>query len=194
MALDQPTADGDTTLRLWSNLPGGISAGQVAELYRTRWRVERKHSPGIEAMFGRLEAVLNSELASLGHPRAALLGFTVAVLAFNVLALLGRCVKQAHQQHQPPLEVSTFHLALLVRGSYEGMLIALPFECWPPPEAAPAHLAKQLLALARHVSPRAVAIRKRGPKPKTPKGYVDGKTARSQAATARVLARAKSSP
>ena len=44
-------------------------------LYRQRWR--------IEGMFQRLESALNSELRSLDHPRAALLGFAVAVLAHN---------------------------------------------------------------------------------------------------------------
>ena len=53
-------------------------------------------------MFQRLESVLNSELRSLGHPRAALLGFAVAVLAYNVLSLLQRCVEQAHQDQKPP--------------------------------------------------------------------------------------------
>ena len=62
-----------------------------------RWRVERSRSPGIKGMFQRLESVLHSEVRSLGHPRAALLGFAVAVLAHNVLALLARCVEQAHQ-------------------------------------------------------------------------------------------------
>ena len=71
LALDAPTEAGETTIRLWSNLPAMIGAERIAELYRTRWR--------IEAMFGRLESVLNSELASLGHPRAALLGFAVSV-------------------------------------------------------------------------------------------------------------------
>ena len=66
LALHTPTADGDSTIRLWSNLPEAVKADRIAELYRTRWR--------IEGMFGRLESVLNSELASLGHPRAALLG------------------------------------------------------------------------------------------------------------------------
>jgi IS4 transposase len=42
-------------------------------LYRRRWR--------IEGMFQRLESVLHSEIASLGHPRAALLGFAVSLLA-----------------------------------------------------------------------------------------------------------------
>jgi len=36
LALDQPTEDGDTTLWLWSNLPEAVTAGRIAELYRTR--------------------------------------------------------------------------------------------------------------------------------------------------------------
>ena len=168
LALDQPTEDGETTIRLWSNLPGEVGAERVADLYRTRWQ--------IEGMFGRLERVLNSEVTSLGHPRAALLGFAAAVLAYNVLTLLARCVEQAHQQPQPPPEVSTYHLAVQIRGSYEGLLIAVPPEYWPPWHPAdPAGLAQHLLRLARNIDPKQVATSKRKPKPKAPKGYVDGK-------------------
>jgi hypothetical protein len=35
-----------------------------------------------------LESVLNSEIRTLGYPRAALLAFSIAVLAYNVLAVL----------------------------------------------------------------------------------------------------------
>jgi len=84
LALDAPTEVGETAIRLWSNLPQGIGAGQIATLYRKRWR--------IEGMFQRLESVLNSEIRNLDHPRAALLGFAVTVVAYNVLALLQRCV------------------------------------------------------------------------------------------------------
>ena len=201
LALDQPTEAGDTTLWLWSNLPEAVTAGRIAELYRTRWQ--------IEGMFGRLESVLNSELRSLGHPRAALLGFAAAVLACNVLALLQRAVEQAHQPPPappspaasppppppPPLEVSCFHLAVQIRGGYEGLLIALPPEHWPCwNEADPAGLAQHLLRLARNINPRQVATSKRGPKTAKPKGYVDGKTARAHVATARLLAQAKATP
>ncbi len=183
LALDRPTEAGETAIRLWSNLPEEISAGQIAALYRTRWR--------IEGMFQRLESVLHSEIRSLGHPRAALLGFAAAVLAYNVLALLQRCVEQAHSERTPPPEVSTYHLAVHVRGGYEGMLIALPPEQWPSYEGNPTALAERLLQLARNINPRQVATSKREPKITKPKNYVEGAIARTHVSTARVLAQAR---
>ncbi len=183
LALDTPTEAGETTIRLWSNLPDAIGAKRIAKLYRTRWR--------IETMFQRLESVLHSEIRSLGHPRAALLGFAVAVLAHNVLALLQRCVEQAHRQSVPPPEVSTYHLALQVRSGYEGMLIALPPEQWPSYDGDPTSLADRLLQLARNIDPRQVATSKRGPKVTKPRGYVDGAIARAHVSTARVLTQAR---
>lgn len=183
LALDMPTEAGERVIRLWSNLPEEIGAGQIAALYRARWR--------IEGMFQRLEAVLNSEIRSLGHPRAALLGFAVAVLAHNVLALLQRCVERAHQDRKPPPEVSTYHLALHIRSSYEGMLIALPPEQWRFSNGDPTALADRLMQLARNIDPRQVATSKRRPKVAKPKGYVDGAVVRAQVSTARVLAQAR---
>jgi IS4 transposase len=184
LRLDAPTEDGETTIRLWTNLPAWVSAAQVAALYRRRWT--------IEGMFQRLESVLHSEVASLGHPRAALLGFAVSLLAYNVLALIGRCVEQAHQHPTaPPPDVSLFHLAVSVTSGYQGMLIVLPPEHWTVwRHAEPAAVAKRLLQLARQIDPKRVATSKRKPKCRQPKGYVDGKTARAHVATARVLAQA----
>ena len=142
-------------------------------------------------MFQRLESVLRSEVRSLGHPRAALLGFAVAVLAHNVLALLQRCVEQAHQDREPPPEVSTCHLVLHIRSGYESMLIALPPEQWRSYNGDPTVLTEQLLRLARTIDIRRVATSKRGPEVAEPKGYVDGAIARAQLSTARVLAQAR---
>jgi IS4 transposase len=184
LTLDTPTEAGESVIRLWSNLPERIEARQIAELYRRRWCVE--------GMFQRLEAALHSEIRSLGHPRAALLGFAVAVLAYNVLALLQRCIEQAHQATHPALQVSTYHLALQIRSGYEGMLIALPAEQWPAyDDADPATVAAHLTRLARNVVPRQLAASPRGPKRTAKKGYVDAAVARKHVATARVLAQAK---
>ncbi|NNF95527.1 MAG: transposase [Halobacteria archaeon] len=60
-------------------------AQQIAELYRKRWT--------IETAFQELEVHLHSEINSLGYPKAALFGFCVALVAYNVLALVkARCV------------------------------------------------------------------------------------------------------
>ena len=182
--LDTTTEAGDTTIRLWTNLPSMIDAATIAALYRKRWR--------IEGMFQRLESVLHSEIKSLGHPRAALLGFTVAVLAYNVLSLLQRAVERAHRDEQPHLEVSTYHLAEHVKCGYEGMLIAVPAKHWPNAAGQTAQaLAERLLRLARRILPKQVATSKRGPKIDKPKGYVDGSIARSHVSTARVLKQAQ---
>lgn len=183
LALDTPTEAGERAIRLWSNLPEEIGAGQTAVLYRMRWRVE--------GMFQRLESALNSEIRSLGHPRAALLGLAVAVLACNVLALLQRCVERAHQDQKSPPEVSTYHLALHIRGGYEGMLVALPPEQWRSSNGDPTALADRLMQLARNIDPRQVVVSKRRPKIAKPKEYVDGAIARAQVSTARVLAQAR---
>lgn len=180
LRLDVPTEAGDAVIRLWSNLPGEVSAQKIAQLYRKRWR--------IEGMFQRLESVLHSEICSLGHPRAALLGFAVAVLAYNVLSVLKRSVEHAHRDSALQLDVSTYHMALQLRSGYEGMLIALPAPTWASwSQADPALITQRLLELARRVDPKRVATAKRGPKIDKPKGYVDGATARTHVSTDRVL-------
>src|SRR3712207_5062465 len=184
LALDTPTEAGESVIRLWSNLPEQVDARQIAQLYRRRWCVE--------GMFQRLEAALHSEIRSLGHPRAALLGFAVAVLAYNVLALLQRCIERAHQDTNPALQVSAYHLALQIRSGYEGRIIALPAEQWSSyGDDDPAALAKHLTRLARNIVPRRIANSPRAPKAATRKGYADGAAARAHVATARVLAQAK---
>ena len=186
LVLDEPTRDGLTQLNLWSNLPPEVTAEQIANLYRRRWR--------IEGLFGRIESVLHSEIRTLGHPRAALLGFATAVLAYNVLSLLKRCIEQAHREQAPELDVSTYHLAVDVVSDYKGMLIALPPSAWSSwSEANPGRLVDYLLHLARFVSPRSVATSKRGPKKPKPKGYVEAAAVRQHVSTARVLRGVKGS-
>ena len=118
----------------------------------------------------------------------------MAVSAHDVLALLQRCVEQAHQEQKPPPEVSSYHLALHIRSGYEGMLIALPPEQWRSYDGDPTTLAERLLQLARNIDPRQVANSKRGPKVATPKTSVDGAVARAHVSTARVLAQTRTTP
>jgi hypothetical protein len=164
-------------------LPATISAEQIADLYRRRW--------SIEGMFQRLESVLDSEIETLGNPKAALLGFASAVLAYNVLSVLKRSVEQAHSQTQSEdWEASIFHLTVQVRSGYEGMQIALPPEhlSIPIPSGG---LAQYLLTLARYVQPKTVAKSKRGPKVPKSKEWLEGKAVNAHMSTDRVLKAAK---
>jgi IS4 transposase len=185
LQLTAPTEDGDTVIRLWSNLPAQVSAQRIAEIYRKRWK--------IEGMFQRLEAVLNSEIRSFGHPRAALLGFAAAVLAYNVLSVLKRSIERAHRDTAPDLDVSTYYLATEISAAYHGMLVALPPQLWASwADAKPPAIARRLLELARHVNPKHVSTHKRGPKQRAAKAYVDRATASAHVSTARVLKQARS--
>jgi IS4 transposase len=188
IALDTPTEAGETQLAIWSNLPAEVDAATIASLYRRRWRIEH--------MFHRLESALHSEIRSLGHPRAALLGFAVALLAYNVVALLERAIKCVIRPVQPQFEVSAYHLTQSIKSGYEGMLIAVPPEKWG--QFVPDHpqrLAEKLLELARNIRPGQIAASKRGPKIQKPKEYVEAATARAHVATARLLpSRQKKTP
>jgi IS4 transposase len=182
LRLDKPTDDGETIIRLLTNLPEStFSAEDIASLYRRRWRIEN--------MFQRLEAALNSEIATLGHPRAALLAFGIAVLAYNVLALIEHAIEVRHRLDQDgAIELSAFYLALEIKAAYEGMMLAFPGSEWRPYDKLDdEELAQLLLQLAGHADPRRLCKHKRGPKtPKKP-GYVSGAEARKHVSTARVL-------
>ncbi|MEB0119788.1 IS4 family transposase [Pseudomonas sp. CCI1.2] len=179
LTLQTSTDSGDSVMWFWSNLPESISAEQIADLYRRRWSIER--------MFQRLESVLDSEIESLGSPRAALLGFASAILAYNVLAVVKRSVEQAHRETQPEgWEASTFHLAVQVRSGYQGMQIALPSDYLSSQKSSET-LAQRLMALARNIKPRQVAKSKRGLKKAKPKEWLEGRAANAHVSTDRVL-------
>ena len=178
--LDTPTTDGETVIRLLTTLPAKVPARAVARLYRKRWT--------IEGLFGRLEAALNSEVRTLGYPRAALLAFGLAVIAFNVLAVIEVAVAAAHDLEKSKIEVSTYYVADDVRSDYRGMVIAIAASTWTAfDEQSPTTLARTLRTVAAHVDPRTLRKHRRGAKLKKRKGYASGAAVRRHVATARVL-------
>ena len=180
VVLDDPTTDGDTVIRLLTTLPSTVEACIVAQLYRGRW--------SIEGLFGRLEAALNSEIRTLGYPRAALLAFGTAVVAYNVLAVIESAVAAAHDLQTAGLQVSTFYVADDVRTDYRGMLIAIAATVWEAFDPmTPARLARTLLTIAANVDPRTIRKHPRGPKPRLKKGYAPKAQVQRHVATAKVL-------
>lgn len=179
-----PTDDGDCEISLWTNLPQDISAATIAELYRKRWK--------IEGLFQRLEAVLNSELRALGHPRAALLGFAIAVLAYNVLAVLKRSIEHANRKEASTLDASTYYMTMLVNDALLTSLVLLPQGSFLGWADAPAHeLTDYLLRLASRIDPKRVNTAKHKRRPRKPKEYVDAGQPGAHVSTARVLKQAR---
>lgn len=181
LELDEPTEDGDSVIVLLTNLPKSpFTARKIARLYRRRWNIEN--------LFQRLESVLKSEISSLGHPRAALLAFGVAVMAYNVLAVLQTAVRATHDLQAADIELSSYYLATEIKAQYTGMMTAIVALAWQAYDALTAQqLGRVLLKIATHVDPMTLRKHPRGPKKPKKKGYVSGAVARRHVATAQVL-------
>lgn len=123
VVLDKPTRDGDAELHLLTNLPRRAArARTIAELYRKRWT--------LETAFQELEATLNSEINTLGYPKAALFAFGVALVAYNVLSTVKAALRSVHGAAVVDREVSAYDVAEEVAGTYRGMMIAIPEDEW----------------------------------------------------------------
>jgi hypothetical protein len=97
--LDSPTREGERTLYLLTSLPPEAApAPELAELYVTRWTVER-------ALL-HLTVELQCEINTLGYPRAALFGFACAAVAFNTLGVVKAALRAAHGVQRVDEEVS----------------------------------------------------------------------------------------
>jgi Transposase DDE domain len=123
--LNQPTRDGDLELALLSNLPlAHADALQIAALYQKRWRIER--------LFQVLEQCFRGEINTLAYPRAALFGFVMALICYNLLAVAQAAMRSVHGVDKIEAGISPYYLADEVRRVYEGMMIAIPPVQWQP--------------------------------------------------------------
>jgi hypothetical protein len=87
--LDQATRDGDRVLYMLTTLPlRTASAKRVARLDRKRWT--------LETAFQHLEAYFPSEIHTLGSPKAALFGLCLALVAYNMLAVVMAALRSVH--------------------------------------------------------------------------------------------------
>src|SRR5256712_3108092 len=116
--LDQATRDGDRVLYILTNLPlRKASAKRVARLYRKRWT--------LETAFQHLEAYFHSEINTLGYPKAALFGFCLALVAYNMLAVVMAALRSV-QGGAIDQELSPYYVSNDIAQTYHGMMIAIP--------------------------------------------------------------------
>lgn len=177
--LDAPTEDGDTEIHIVSNLPKRVSAVKIAELYRSRWT--------IEGAFQILTDVLRCEIETLGHPKAALFSFAVAVLAYNSYAVVKAAMRSAHGAKAVDEKFSDYHFIHDVVMTTVGMSIAVEPESWSRyAKMTLEELAAELVRLAKGVKLSRYPKKKRGPKKPPPK-RTSGR-GRPHVSTARLLA------
>lgn len=119
--LDEPTRDGETSIHLVTNLPAEVGALSIAEAYRHRWETE--------GGFYYLTTTLTCELVSVSQPRAALLLFSVAMLAFNIRQVVFASLYAEHDQELVD-EVSHHALSVEVARYTDGMLVSLDDSFW----------------------------------------------------------------
>lgn len=161
LELTEPTRDGETVIHVLSNVPASeATALRLAELYHQRWEIENG--------FHVLTMTLTCELKSLGHPRAGLFLFCMALLAFNTRQVLLGALFAQHDQEDVE-EMSQFQVAQAIVGPMEGLLTAIPEEEWD--ELVPGSLhdcAHFLLHVSEYVPVKSFQKSKRGPKKKPP--------------------------
>jgi hypothetical protein len=180
--LKQPTEDGDAEVEILTNLPATASAAEVAGAYLARW--------GIEGAFLELTVALRCEVNTLGYPKAALFAFSVAVAAYDLLAVLKGALRAAHGEEKVEQEVSGYYVALEWMLVYAGMMIALPAPEWAGFGAMPA---QQLAGLLRQWAGRVnlLKIKKAPPRKPTKVKTVPVKDKSTHVSTARLLDEAR---
>lgn len=184
LELDQPTRDGDTVIHILTNLPARIAATLVAVVYGLRWEEE--------IGFFYLTTTLTCELVSLAQPRAALLLFCMAMLAFNIRQVMFAALYAAHDEEEVN-EVSHFHVSVEVARFTDGMLAVIDEEIWE--EWLPTNLtdvASLLRDIASTIDLRDYKKNRRGPKKN--KESPERTRPKTHLSTAKALAAAKQRP
>ena len=177
--LEQATRDGDRVLYILTNVPlRKASAKRVARLYRKRWT--------LETAFQHLESYFHSEINTLGYPKAALFGFCLALVAYNLLAVVMAALRSVHGGEAIDQELSLYYVANDIAQTYHGMMIAIPEDEWRVfSRMRPVEVVATLRELAQKV--RLKAYRKSSREPKKPRPKREGSTKASHVSTAKIL-------
>lgn len=167
VCLEQPLRDGDREIFILTNLPFEVTdALKIAQLYRSGWQ--------IETLFQVLTENLCCEINTLGYPKAALFTFCIALVAYNILSVVKAALRTVHGIDKIETEISSYYLAGEIKGTYRGMMIAIPPQEWRVFQNMTfTELSQILKCVAGHVKLRAFRRHPRGPKkPQTKRTYL----------------------
>lgn len=181
--LGKQVRGGEKQLHLLSNVPAAdASAMALGDLYGSRWK--------IETMFHELTETLCSEIKTLGYPKAALLTFCLAVVAYNVIGVIKASLRAAHGSENVEKNVSGYYIALEISGTYGGMMIAIDEEHWRVfSDLSASQMAELLKQIAGNATLTKYQKHTRGPKKPKPARVVGDSP---HVSTSRILAQRKS--
>jgi IS4 transposase len=160
--LKKETRDGETQIAIITNASKRLAhAKKVADLYHGRWK--------IETAFQELTRFLNSEITTLGYPRAALFGFCVALIAYMILAVLTAAIEAVHGKEAVE-KLSGYYIANEISATAPGMMIAIAAEDWRMfRDMTTSELLLALKKLSANIRLSALRKHPRGPKKPAPK-------------------------
>ena len=122
----------------------------------------------------------------MGYPKAALFGFCLALVAYNLLAVVLAALRGVHGEKTVDEEVSLYYIANEISMTYHGMMIAIPEPEWDQfYSMGTADLAAILLGLAQRV--RLQAIRKSPRRPNKPRARGKKPSRKGHVSTAKLL-------
>jgi IS4 transposase len=181
--LKNETRDGDTEIFIITSLSRSTAnAKTVARLYRDRWT--------IETAFQRLAQDLNSEINTLGYPRAALFGFCVALVAYISMSVIKAALGSVHGVDFIEQNVSGYYVANEIEAVYQGMMIVIGSKHWIVFRDMPiGDLVRLFKKLAGNVNLAKYKKHPRGPKKPQPKRIAMKN--KPHVSTARILAERK---
>ena len=130
---------------------------KIAELYRGRWT--------IETAFQYLTEYYNSEISTLGYPRAALFAFCIALVCYITMSVMKAAIGSVHGIDVVENQISGYYVANEISAIYPGMMIAIDDAHWAVFRNMPATLlSKTLVELASNIRLSAFQKHPRGPK------------------------------
>jgi hypothetical protein len=181
--LDRPTRGGDERVYLLSTVPGeAADARALAVLYLKRW--------SIETAFHKMTTELRCEIDTLGYPGAALFGFAVAAVAYNLMAVVMAALRVAQGHDHVERSVSSYYLANEIANMAESLETVLDPDDWAvfATVTMPAFVA-WLVETAGCAPLRKYRKHPRGPKKPTPQRHHDPR--KPHVSVARLLAQRK---
>ncbi|WP_228060692.1 transposase [Coleofasciculus sp. LEGE 07092] len=185
VVLEQATRDGEQEIFILTNLPIRVAtAALIAQIYRKRWT--------LETLFQVLTVIFNCQIKTLAYPKAALFAFCVALVSYNILAVVLAALRSVYGSEKVEQEVSCYYLADEIRGTYRGMMIAIPPCEWKVFEQMSLmELTQVLLDLAGRVNLRAFLRHPRAEKKTNFRLKRQRPAQRPHVSTAKILAQTK---